>query len=215
MVSTPPALGAVFAAAGALPPPAGALAGAAAPQASEVSASAAVKPANESGGYGMLIGPMATQAQIEEFRAKAARGLLEHGVRVVLFTDGGEGVRVITPEEEYVVSVPEVEVVDTVGAGDSFGGGFLAFWLARGPEPVGRTLRGREAIRKTLADLVAEYHYDQLTDLLHARGMVRVATMDESNPLWDRELAPQCMGWRRPVVRGGVRAGRAKLDFSA
>ena len=50
---------------------------------------------------------------------------------------------------------------------------------------------------------------------LHARGMVRVATMDESNPLWDRELAPQCMGWRRPVVRGGVRAGRAKLDFSA
>jgi uncharacterized circularly permuted ATP-grasp superfamily protein len=29
-----------------------------------------VKAANESGGYGMLIGPMATQAQIEEFRVK-------------------------------------------------------------------------------------------------------------------------------------------------
>jgi uncharacterized circularly permuted ATP-grasp superfamily protein len=29
-----------------------------------------VKAANESGGYGMLIGPMATKAQIEEFRAK-------------------------------------------------------------------------------------------------------------------------------------------------
>ena len=26
------------------------------------------------------------------------------------------------------------------------------FWLARGPEPVGRTLAGKEAIRKTLAD---------------------------------------------------------------
>ena len=26
------------------------------------------------------------------------------------------------------------------------------FWLARGPEPVGRTLKGRETIRKTLAD---------------------------------------------------------------
>src|SRR3954465_12363099 len=25
------------------------------------------------------------------------------------------------------------------------------FWLARGPEPVGRTLKGRETIRKTLA----------------------------------------------------------------
>ena len=28
-----------------------------------------VKPANESGGYGMLVGPTATKAQIEEFRA--------------------------------------------------------------------------------------------------------------------------------------------------
>jgi len=26
------------------------------------------------------------------------------------------------------------------------------FWLARGPEPVGRTLKGKETIRKTLAD---------------------------------------------------------------
>ena len=26
------------------------------------------------------------------------------------------------------------------------------FWLARGPEPVGRTLKGKEAIRKTLSD---------------------------------------------------------------
>lgn len=26
------------------------------------------------------------------------------------------------------------------------------FWLARGPEPVGRTLKGKEAIRKALAD---------------------------------------------------------------
>src|SRR6187397_1908116 len=26
------------------------------------------------------------------------------------------------------------------------------FWLARGPEPVGRTLKGKETIRETLAD---------------------------------------------------------------
>ena len=62
----------------------------------------------------------------------AARGLLDHGVSVVLFTDGGEGVCVITPNDEFIVPVPSVEVVDTVGAGDSFGGGFLAFWLSRG-----------------------------------------------------------------------------------
>jgi fructokinase len=63
---------------------------------------------------------------------EAARGLLEHGVHVVLFTDGAAGVHIVTREDDMVVAVPTVDVVDTVGAGDAFGGGFLAFWLARG-----------------------------------------------------------------------------------
>lgn len=61
-----------------------------------------------------------------------ARGFLDRGVHVVLFTDGAAGVRIITADAERVVPVPVVEVVDTVGAGDSFGGGFLAFWLSSG-----------------------------------------------------------------------------------
>jgi fructokinase len=65
-------------------------------------------------------------------RLEAARGLLEHGVHVVLFTDGAAGVHIVTREDDMVVAVPTVDVVDTVGAGDAFGGGFLAFWLARG-----------------------------------------------------------------------------------
>jgi fructokinase len=61
-----------------------------------------------------------------------ARGLLAHGPRVVLFTDGGDAVRILVEGEEVVVPVPGVQVVDTVGAGDAFGGAFLAFWHLAG-----------------------------------------------------------------------------------
>ncbi|MBA2300113.1 MAG: carbohydrate kinase, partial [Chloroflexi bacterium] len=54
------------------------------------------------------------------------------GVRVVLCTHGGDDVEVRTPSGRGTVPVPMVEVVDTVGAGDAFGGGFLASWTAAG-----------------------------------------------------------------------------------
>lgn len=54
------------------------------------------------------------------------------GVRVVLRTDGSDDVEVRTPTGRGTVRVPAVEVVDTVGAGDAFGGGFLASWTAAG-----------------------------------------------------------------------------------
>jgi fructokinase len=61
----------------------------------------------------------------------AARALLHQGPRVVLFTDGADSVRILTHAEEITVPVPPVDVVDTVGAGDAFGGAFLAFWVTR------------------------------------------------------------------------------------
>jgi fructokinase len=39
---------------------------------------------------------------------------------------------VYTNDGERRVAVRRVEVVDTVGAGDAFGGGFLAWWIASG-----------------------------------------------------------------------------------
>ena len=64
--------------------------------------------------------------------ADAARMLLEAGPRVVLLTRGADGVHVVTGAGEVPVPAHEVEVVDTIGAGDAFGGGFLAWWRAQG-----------------------------------------------------------------------------------
>jgi fructokinase len=68
----------------------------------------------------------------------SAEELLQRGVGAVIVTRGSApalawcaGGRVETP-------VPAVEVVDTVGAGDAFGGAFLAWWLEHG--------LGREAL---------------------------------------------------------------------
>jgi fructokinase len=58
----------------------------------------------------------------------AARGLLARGPAVVLLTQGADGVVVLTADGRRVVAAPAVEVVDTIGAGDAFSGGFLAAW---------------------------------------------------------------------------------------
>jgi len=50
----------------------------------------------------------------------------------VLFTDGANSVEVICAEGKKVLDVPSVSVVDTVGAGDAFSGGFLAHWQRQG-----------------------------------------------------------------------------------
>jgi fructokinase len=64
--------------------------------------------------------------------AEAARILLDCGARCVLLTDGPSSVRAFTGGDHLAVQVPPVEVVDTVGAGDAFGGAFLAWWAERG-----------------------------------------------------------------------------------
>jgi fructokinase len=62
----------------------------------------------------------------------AARILLEAGPVVVLLTRGPDGVVVVTRDGESAVQVAAAEVVDTIGAGDAFGGGFLAWWRSQG-----------------------------------------------------------------------------------
>jgi len=83
----------------------------------------------------------------------AARALLDLGPTVVVLTDGPAAVRVLTRNAEFEVPVPAVVVADTVGAGDAFGGGFLAHWIERGR---GRhELSNPDALRDTVAYAVA------------------------------------------------------------
>jgi fructokinase len=62
----------------------------------------------------------------------AARTLLARGPAAVLVTRGAEGAAAVTAGAHTEVEAARVEVVDTIGAGDAFGGGFLAWWRARG-----------------------------------------------------------------------------------
>jgi fructokinase len=58
----------------------------------------------------------------------AAATVLGQGARLVLVTDGPRPARAFLPGQELTVNVPAVPVVDTIGAGDAFGGAFLAWW---------------------------------------------------------------------------------------
>ena len=64
--------------------------------------------------------------------AEAAEVLLAAGPALVLVTDGPRPARAFLPGAVLTVEVPTVSVVDTIGAGDAFGGGFLAWWSSNG-----------------------------------------------------------------------------------
>jgi fructokinase len=78
-----------------------------------------------------------------------ARLLLEQGVGAVLVTQGSDVARGFCAGGEIAVPVPKVQVSDTVGAGDTFGGSFLAYWLEHGFG------RGELADARLLEDTVA------------------------------------------------------------
>jgi fructokinase len=73
---------------------------------------------------------------------EAARALLADGPAVALVTLGADGALIVTAADETPVAAPKVTVVDTIGAGDAFSGGFLAHWSRRGG-----SLEDPEAVR--------------------------------------------------------------------
>ena len=62
----------------------------------------------------------------------AAATLVGHRPALVLVTDGPRMAHALGAGLEVTVDVPSVEVVDTIGAGDAFGGAFLAWWSGSG-----------------------------------------------------------------------------------
>ncbi len=79
----------------------------------------------------------------------AATTLLGEKLALVLVTDGPRPARAFLASGEVSVAVPEVEVADTIGAGDAFSGAFLAWWSANGlgREDLRRAAPVREALR--------------------------------------------------------------------
>jgi fructokinase len=69
------------------------------------------------------------------------------GPTVVLCTDGGAPLVIAVGQGRKELPVPSVPIVDTVGAGDAFGGGFLHAWV----EAAG----GRGDVRGGLGDIEA------------------------------------------------------------
>jgi fructokinase len=63
---------------------------------------------------------------------EAARGLLDGGPSVVLLTRGPGGAVAVTRSGATEVPAPAVDVIDTIGAGDAFSGGWLGYWSEHG-----------------------------------------------------------------------------------
>jgi fructokinase len=104
----------------------------------------------------------------------AADHLLALGARLVLVTLGAAGALGASPRGHLRVAAPEVEVVDTIGAGDAFGAAILA-WLY-----------DHDALR---ADLVLDNA--QLRSMLSFACLVAAITCTRvgADPPWRAELA--------------------------
>lgn len=109
---------------------------------------------------------------------EAAASLLSQGPRLVLVTDGPRTALAFLPGEVVSVDVPEVRVADTIGAGDAFGGAFLAWWAGNN---LGRAhLHRASAIRGAMR--------------LAAQTAALTCTRPGAEPPWLSEL-PRQQGW--------------------
>ncbi|SFJ51400.1 carbohydrate kinase family protein [Jannaschia pohangensis] len=107
-----------------------------------------------------------------EWLGMSAGDVLDLGPKVLCLTKGAEGVRAITRTDEVHVAARKVDVVDTVGAGDTFNAGFLA------------GLHRAKALTKGLPP------HDALSEALKLGVAAAAITVSRAgaNPPWDREL---------------------------
>ncbi len=115
----------------------------------------------------------------------AAAELLGAGATLVMITDGPRPARGFGAGFQVAAEVPPVTVVDTVGAGDAFGGAFLGWWTG---QQLGRAdLRRADAVRAAMSAA--------------AEAAALTCARAGAEPPWAAELASR-PGWdwlARPV----------------
>ena len=104
-----------------------------------------------------------------------ARGVLELGPAAVFVTEGAKGATAYTAAEEVFVAAGKVEVVDTVGAGDTFNAGVLA-----------ALYRAGALNKKDVRKLSAEVLQDALT--MGTQAAAVTVSRAGANPPWAHEL---------------------------
>ncbi|WP_371153178.1 carbohydrate kinase [Jannaschia sp. 2305UL9-9] len=99
--------------------------------------------------------------------------VLSHGASVLCLTEGSRGVTAITRDGRVSVPAEKVEVVDTVGAGDTFNAGFLAGLHKAGA--LTKDVPSEEVLRAALT--------------LGAKAAAVTVSRAGANPPWASELA--------------------------
>jgi fructokinase len=106
---------------------------------------------------------------------KFAMGWIKRGVKLVAVTKGGEGVEVYAKDFSFVLNVPKVKVVDTVGAGDTFTAGLLAFLEKAG-----------KLTKKNLASLTEATARDAASFAMRAAAIT--VSRAGANPPWTKDM---------------------------
>lgn len=107
--------------------------------------------------------------------ATAARAVVAGGVKLLCITEGSKGVTGYTAAHEVFVAANKAEVVDTVGAGDTFNAGLLASLHAAGALTKDRVAAlDKETVRAALA--------------MGAKTAAITVSRAGANPPWAHEL---------------------------
>lgn len=107
--------------------------------------------------------------------ALAIKNILRSGPAIVLLTKGAAGVDVFLHSQTFPVRAPRVDVVDTIGAGDTFNAGFL---------------KGLEEGALLEKDQLRNAGRSELTPAVELAVRVAAVTVSRigANPPWDYEI---------------------------